>query len=149
MSADLRPAAPNPAMLPHIAPECPYTRLLLFGVRRIAAGGLNDAYAVNALLGGFGINFRRPLVLLRALMAEISRVSTRKLLVAPCCCGRMTDDEAQLLAAIAGANTAPHGAALMLADLLKIRSSLGVLTSAQAVEVCFADLGMPLSPVEA
>lgn len=148
MSADLRPAAPYSGLLPHIAPQCPYTRLLLFGVRRIAAGGLNDAFAVNALLGGFGIHFRRPLVLLRALMAEVSRVSTKKLLVAPCCCGRMTDDEAALLTAIGCANVAPHGAAMILAELLDIRSALGVLTSAQAVEACFADLGMPLAPLE-
>ena len=138
---------PHPApMLPHGAPDCPYARLLLFGVRRMAAAGLNDAHAAHALFAGFGVNFRRPLVLLRALMAEISRVSTRSLLIAPCCCGRMTDDEARLLAVIAGANTTPAGAARMLGDLLHVHSSLGVLTSAQAVEACFADLGMPLSP---
>lgn len=135
---------PAPAMLPHVAPDCPYTRLLLFAMRRMAAGGINDAHAAHALLGGFGLNFRRPLILLRAMMAEISRVSARKLTVAPCCCARMTDDEARMLAIVAGANSTPTGAALMLGDLLGIRSSLGVLTSAQAVNVAFADLGMPL-----
>jgi len=137
-----------PPMLPHVAPYCPFTKLLLFAMRRMAAGGIDDAFAANALIGGFGVNFRRPLVLLRALMAEVSRVSARKLLVAPCCCGRMTDDEARLIAIVAGANRTPTGAALMLGDLLGVRTGLGVLTSAQAVSAAFADLGMPLSPFE-
>lgn len=140
--------SPVPALLPHAAPECPYARLLLFTVRRMAAGGLNDAHAAHALFTGFGIGFRRPLVLLRALMAEVSRVSTKKLLIAPCCCGRTTEDERTLLAVVARANTAPMASARALGGLLHVRSSLGVLTSAQAVAACFADLGMPLSPGE-
>jgi hypothetical protein len=135
-------------MLPHAAPGCPFTKLLLFAMRRMAAGGIDDAFAANALIAGFGINFRRPLVLLRALMAEVSRASSRKLLVAPCCCPRMTDDEARLIAIVAGANALPTGAAVMLGDLLGVRAGLGVLTSAQAVSSAFADLGMPLAPFE-
>ena len=142
------PAQPTRALLPHTVPPGSFEQLLLFAVRRMAAGGLNDAHAAHALFSGFGLHFRRPLVLLRALMAEVSRVSARKLTVAPCCCKRMTDDEARLIAIIAGSNTAPAGAAMMLGDLLKVRNALGVLTSAQAVEICFADLGMPLAPIE-
>ena len=145
MKPNLRRA---PAILPHSSPDCPYSRLLLFAMRRMAAGGLNDAHAAHALIAGFGINFRRPLVLLRALMAEMSRVSGKTLLIAPCCCGRMTDDEARMIAAISGSNDSPAAAARMLGVLLNIETPLGVLTSAQAVESCFADLGMPLSPIE-
>lgn len=148
MKPELEFDIPRGGMLPHRAPHCPFTRLLLFGIRRMAAGGLHDAHAAHALFAGFGINFRRPLVLLRALMAETARASTVKLLVAPCCCPRMTAHEDALLGAIVGANSAPRASAAALADLLHIASALGVLGSAQAVEASFADLGMPLAPGE-
>ena len=46
------------------------------------------------MLGAFGRSYRRPLVLMRAMMLELARASSRKILVAPCCCARMTADEA-------------------------------------------------------
>lgn len=146
MTPLLRPSAAT--MLPHGMTGSPYARLLLFAVRRMAAGGIDDAHAAHALFAGFGIHFRRPLVLLRAMMAEISRVASTQLVVAPCCCARMTDDEARLIAAVAGALDRPRAAARMLDRLLHVRCSLGVLASAQAVASSFADLGMPLAPFE-
>jgi hypothetical protein len=132
-------------MLPHAAPASPYRRLLLFGIRRMAAGGINDAHAAHALFTGFGLSYRRPLVLLRALMAELSRVSTQKLTVAPCCCPRMTADEALMLDVIADAPNDPDGAHVALSRLLHVRTCLGVLGSAQAVASAFSDCGMPLA----
>jgi hypothetical protein len=120
-------------VLPHGAPAEGRSRLLLLAIRRMAAHGLDDAHAAHACLTGFGLGYRRPMILLRALMAEISRASERKILVAPCCCPRMTRDEAALLYAI---ETAPadrfkaHGA---LESLLGTPLCLGALTSAEAL----------------
>lgn len=133
-------------MLPFTVPESPYMRLLLYAVRRMAAGGLNDAFAAQAMIGGFGINFRRPLVLLRAFMGEAARISGKRLMVAPCCCGRMTGDEHALLASIALAEHHPDAAHQALSETVGVHDCLGLLTSAQAVAVSFADLGMPLTP---
>lgn len=134
-----------PTMVPHLVPESAYARLLLYGIRRLAAGGLADAHAAHAFVAGFGIGFRRPLIMLRAFMAEAARVSTAKLVVAPCCCGRMTDDEQALIEAVAISGDDPARAHANLAALLHVRSCLGLVTSAQAVAASFADQGMPLS----
>jgi hypothetical protein len=131
-------------MLPHPGPLENQARLLLFVMRRMATAGLNDAHAAHALIGGFGANFRRPLVLLRALMAGVSRASTRKIMIAPCCCPRMTGAEAALVAAIVAATTRPRVAHARLCALLGIDEALGALASAQAVAQAFADLGRPI-----
>jgi hypothetical protein len=144
MESPMRPTEPSPALLPHAAPASPYRRLLLFAIRRMAAGGIADANAAHAIFTGFGLGYRRPLVLLRALMAELSRVSTAKLTVAPCCCARMTRDEAMLLDLIAEAPFRPEQVHSAMTGLLHVRSCLGALTSAEAVASAFADLGMPL-----
>lgn len=132
------------ALLPHPGPDQQSRRLLLFAIRRLAAAGLNDAHAANAIVGGFGLSFRRPLVLLRALMAEISRASSQRLLVAPCCCPRMTDAEASLLAAVCGSRNDPRGAHALLSATLGVENCLGALSSAQALDQAFSDLGRPL-----
>jgi hypothetical protein len=131
-------------ILPYAVPASPYRRLLLFGLRRMAAGGINDAHAAHAFFTGFGLTYRRPLILLRALMAEVSRISTQRLTVAPCCCPRMTEDEALLIGIIATANGDPDSAHRALTRLLHVRTCLGALGSAQAVSAAFADCGMPL-----
>jgi hypothetical protein len=135
----------SPSLLPHAAPASPYRRLLLFAIRRMAAGGIMDAHAAHAIFTGFGLGYRRPLVVLRALMAELSRISTVHLKVAPCCCPRMTRDEAMLLDLIAEAPTRPKLVHQAMGDLLHVRSCLGALSSAEAVANAFADLGMPLA----
>lgn len=134
----------NLDLLPHAAPDADGPRLLLFAIRRIAAGGLDDAHVVCALIGAFGLSYRRPLVLLRALMAELSRVAERKLMVAPCCCLRTTRDEATLLGVVGTALDDPHRAHRHLGHLLATPHALGALGSAQAVGQAFADLGRPL-----
>ena len=135
----------HPALLPHAAPASPYRRLLLFAVRRIADGGLRDAHAAHALFTGFGLGYRRPLILLRALMAELSRVPTKQLTVAPCCCARMTRDEAMLLDLIAESPVQADQVHDALSELLQVEQCLGALSSAQGVAAAFADHGMPLN----
>lgn len=131
-------------ILPYHAPACASRRLLLFGIRRMASHGLNDAHAASAMIGGFGIGFRRPLVLTRALMAEISRTSAVRLAVAPCCCPRMTGAEAVLLSAVVEARSRPRDMHDALAGALGIRDALGPLITAQALGQAFEDLGRPL-----
>ena len=138
-------AADFSAMLPHPIPADDRARLLLFVIRRMAAGGLNDAHAAAALLGVFGKSYRRPLVLLRALMAELARAAERPIVVAPCCCPRMTENEATLLSAVTEAESSPRTARARLGGLLPGARSLGALSSAQAVNRAFADLGRPLA----
>lgn len=124
---------------------CDNARLLLYAIRRMAAGGLNDAYAANALMTTFGQSFRRPLLLLRAFMAEMARVSQRAVVVAPCCCARTTRDEVQILRIIASAGDHPRLAHGRLTLLLGTDASLGALPSAAAVGQAFTDLGRPVS----
>ncbi len=134
----------EPTHLTHPAPDCPYAQLLLFAMRRMAAGGLHDAFAAHAMLAGFGLRFRRPLLLLRAFMAEAARVSAVTIPVAPCCCRRMTPAEATMVEAIVASVEAPLSAHEALRRLLGVRDCLGLVTSAQAVASAFADAGMPL-----
>ncbi len=133
-------------ILPEAAPACDNSRLLLFAIRRIAGSGLNDAHATHAFFILFGRSFRRPLVLLRALMAEVSRISETKIMVAPCCCPRLTGAEAVLLAAVVTANDRPREAHDRLCAMLGVRECLGALSSAQALAVAFEDCGRPLRP---
>lgn len=132
-------------MLPYAGPAGESDRLLLFALRRVASAGLNDAHAANAFIGVFGLSFRRPLILLRALMAEVSRISERRILVAPCCCPRMTMSEATLMGAIATAVARPHEAHRRICITLGVTNALGALSSAQAMAQSFEDLGRPLA----
>ena len=133
------------ATLPALQPEDPGARLLLFGIRQMGANGLNDASAAHAFLVAFGKGFQRPLILLRALMAEMSAQSSGPIQIAPWCCPRMTGAEAALLDIIARIGTQPQSAGLLLADLLGVRDATGVLVTAHALANAFADVGLPLS----
>ena len=57
-------------------------------VRRIAGHGLHDARATMLALDASGAEFRRLLVLTRALVVDLARTSRRKILLAPCCAAR-------------------------------------------------------------
>lgn len=131
-------------ILPHRMPDGASDRLLLFALRRMASAGIDDAYAANAMLNFFGRGFRRPLVLLRATMAEVSRVSARALMIAPCCCPRSTADEHGLMSAIALSHTDPRAGHDRLAALLKIRHCYTAGETARALSDAFTDLGRPL-----
>lgn len=130
--------------LPAFQSDDPARRLLLFGIRQMGAHGLNDAAAANAFVTAFGKDFRRPLILLRALMAEISALASGPIQIAPWCCPRMTGAEAALLDALASAGRDPARARLILADLLGNRRADSVATTAAAVAGAFADAGLPL-----
>ena len=137
--------APSTArLLPHDAPRDAGARVLLLGVRRLGVGGLSDAQGASLMIGAFGLSFRRPLVLMRALMAELARTSQRSIMIAPSCCCRMTVAESMLLRAVAGANDQPRRAHALLCDLCGIDTAIGVLSSAQALAQAFADLGRPV-----
>lgn len=139
-----RTNTPRHDPLPCAMPDGYGARLFLFAVRRMASGGVDDAHAANALLGAFGRSYRRPLVLMRAMMLELSRASNRKIQVAPCCCGRMTADEAMLVAAASEALDDGPAAYRRAAALIASEGALGALTCIQAVAQSYADLGHPL-----
>lgn len=134
----------SPIDLPRPMPTGYGNRLFLFVMRRMASAGVNDAHAANAMLGAFGRSYRRPLVLMRAMMLELARASSRKILVAPCCCARMTADEGMLMQATGQALRDPKAAYEQLSDLLGNDHALGALTCMQAVAQAHADLGRPL-----
>lgn len=126
------------------APQCRNSRLLLYAIRRMAQGGLNDAFAANAMLSLFGVRSRRPTVLLRALMAEMARTSQRQIIVAPCCCGMMTAAETEVMLVITASQDRSRFAHARVSNLLGVDHALGVLSSAQALAQAFHDLGRPL-----
>jgi hypothetical protein len=139
---------PQPAtlglLLPYPAPDQKTARTLLVALRRIAAGGLEDASATNLFMGSFGIGYRRPLMFLRVLMQELSRVSKRAIPVAPCCCPRMTDGEAAILRAIDGGTANPEAARAALSRVSGTLDLLPALSVAQALAASLEDLGRPL-----
>ena len=125
--------------------HAPTGLFLLRVVRLMAISGVDDARAASLLLSQFGANYRRPLVLMRAMMLELSRASNRKIVLAPPCCGRITGDEALMLSAL-GRSDAEF--ALCHADASKLLDrdvAIGPATCFQAVSQCFADLGAPIS----
>jgi len=126
-------------------PACPNARIALYVMRRIGAHGLPDARAAHAMFTAFGKAFRRPLVLMRALMAEMAATSEGTVQIAPCCCPRLTPAEHAFLTILGRAETEPVVAALLLSDLLSHRRIEGVLASAAAVAAAFADGGRPVA----
>lgn len=141
----MRHAAPaSLAALPHALPACPNARVALFAMRRMGAHGLADARATQAMLVAFGEGFRRPLTLLRALMTDLAASSAMPIAIAPCCCARMTPSERALLTVLSRVETQVDRSAYLLGDLLGQRRVEGVLASAAAVAMAFADEGRPI-----
>ena len=132
------------AHLPHPMATCPDARLALFVMRRIGAHGLQDACAVQAMVNGFGVGFRRPLMLARALMIDLTATATGAIAIDPCCCARIMSAQHSLLAVLASAGTRPELPLLLLQDLLGSRRVDGTLASAAALEAAFADAGRPI-----
>lgn len=131
-------------IVPHPVPDGRVARTLLLAIRRIAAGGLDDAYAANLFMGTLGMGYRRPLMFLRVLMREVSRVSQRSVPIAPCCCPRMTEGEAAFLLAIESGRSAPEVARAALARTTGTLDMLPALSIAQALGDALDDLGRPL-----
>jgi len=121
-------------------------RILLQGIRRIGTGGLHDADTAQRMIGAFGLSFRRPLVLLRTMMAELAHISHRPITIAPASCHRMTIAESMLLAAIARAEEKPALAEDIFRRLCGVEQTGSLLTCAQALARAFADQGRPIEP---
>ena len=132
-------------LVPHSAPDNDVARAVLIALRRIAAGGLEDASATNLLIGTFGIGYRRPLMFLRVLMQELSRVSQRAIPIAPCCCSRMTEGEAAILRAIESGSANPASARAALSRITGTLDLSPALSVAQALGDALQDLGRPIS----
>lgn len=135
----------EPTLADHAALAVHPTRTLVFAMRRIALHGLNDAHAANAMLGQFGLGYRRPLILLRAMMLEIARAAARTITLAPYCCARLTADEANVMRALELAEHEAQAAHAMLAETLGTDDCLGAVTTAQALAQACLDLGKPLA----
>lgn len=142
--APAQPPAAFASTLPAAMPRDPNARLLLFAFRRLGAHGLNDAHTAHAMLQAFGESFRRPLLLLRTMMADLAHTATCPIAIAPCCCMRMTAAEATMLTIVSRAETAPETARLLLGDLIGVRRPDGVLASVTALAQAFADAGRPI-----
>lgn len=132
-------------IVPHPLPESRVARTILLAIRRMAAGGLDDAHASNLMMGTLGLAYRRPLMFLRVLMAEVSRVSERSIAIAPCCCPRMTDGEAAFLLAIESGRDHPHVARAAFARITGTLDMLPALSVAQALGDALDDTGRPLA----
>lgn len=141
--------APSPALpvtaLPHALPDCANARVVLFAMRRMGANGLSDARAAHGFFTAFGEAFRRPLLLMRNLMADLAANASVPIAIAPCCCGRMTPSEQVLLAIVARVETRTDSARLLMQDLLGQRHVDGALASAAALAAAFADEGRPVA----
>lgn len=134
-------------LIPDIRPASLHNssaRLFLSTARFMAIGGVEDAQPASLMLAHFGRNYRRPLVLMRALMLEIARISRRTIMMAPPCCARMTADEALMLSALRRDEGDTLRAHEDCCALLGREDALGPLTCFQAVAQCFEDLGQPV-----
>lgn len=128
-------------MLPHVAPVCGDARTLLFAIRRMAVDGLHDAFATNALFAAYGLRYRKPLVLLRALLVDIARTARSNIIVAPCCVPRMTAHEYALLSAISD----PADGAFYMEPLLKPHTASSAVTTIAALSETLIEMGRPVT----
>lgn len=136
------------ALIPHLAPTGRVPRTLLLAIRRLAAGGLSDASAANLFMGTFGIGYRRPLMFLRVLMSEVSRVAGQPITIAPCCCPRMTDGEASFLFIVGQSRANPEAARARIARMAGTLDCLPALSVAQALADALDDIGHPMNLAE-
>ncbi|MFM9978581.1 MAG: DUF6628 family protein [Sphingomonadaceae bacterium] len=134
------------SLMPHTAPDARAPRTLLFVIRRLAAHDLDDAHAANAMLAAFGMHYRRPLMFMRVLLTELARVSQQPIVIAPCCCPRMTEGEAAILLAIDIARAHPDVVRSALARIAGSLDVLPVLSVAQALGDALDDIGRPFRP---
>ncbi len=134
--ADTRMAGMNRSDAPRL--------LFLKTARLMAIGGANDARATSIMIGWFGRNYRRPLVLMRAMMLEMARISQRRIQLAPPCTNRLTRDEALMLRALSRPESQIDSCHEDACTLLAVDNALGTATCLQAVANCFEDLGAPL-----
>lgn len=131
------------SLLDHSVPDDQATRVLLAAMRRMAVGGLDDAEAQATMLGLFGLGYRRPLILLRLLMATFARTARHQIAIAPACCHRMTCAERTMLETVCAPDE--RRAKDAAARLLGTGDCAETAVAAQALAQAFADLGRPLA----
>ena len=127
-------------LLPHALPADPHAQIVLFALRRMAICGLRDARAAQAFFLHFGVGYRRPLVLLRALVTEIAHEARGSVTVAPCCMPRMTNDERAILGMIA----CPETGRAALADALGRADAIRTLDLGRALTEALVSAGRPV-----
>ncbi|KRA82957.1 hypothetical protein ASD76_02400 [Altererythrobacter sp. Root672] len=119
------------------------TRTVLFALRRMAVHGVRDANACWLMLDLFSTGFRRPLVLLRAFMLELSHASRGPIQVAPCCTPRMTEDESLILRILFGAANDLAAAEDLLVDLTRNPGVAEPLSAAAVFGRCLTAAKLP------
>jgi hypothetical protein len=131
-------------LLPHLAPSAQPARDVLVAMRLMAAGGIDNAHAANTMIATCGIGYQKPLIFLRMLMEEVSRIARQPIAVAPCCCSRMTEGESAFLELIETASDATPNARAALTRLTGTLDHLPALFVAQGLGTAMADLGRPV-----
>jgi hypothetical protein len=111
----------------------------------MAIHGLHDAYVTMLMLEHFGLHFRKPLVLMRALLMEVSQTTRQPIQIAPCCAPRMTPAENSLLRAMACAAQDPAQAGEHLRELTDAPAIEGLLATTRVLASAFVDPGRVLS----
>lgn len=135
---------PAPTPLHTARLESPALRLTLLLIRRMAAQGIDDAHATQTALGLFGLGYRRPLILLRAMLVEMARASNRRIQISPCCRLHMTEDEALLIKTITLARPQDMNAHQAMSTLLGGSNHLPSLSAAMAYHDALGDMGHPV-----
>jgi hypothetical protein len=128
-------------ILPHTAPHDGPTRAVLVAMRRMAIHGLHDASAALLMFEHFGLHFRKPLVLMRALLLEVSQTTRKPIQIAPCCAPRMTPAENALMRAMASAHNDPAKARQHLRDLTQAPAIEGLLATTLVLASALHDSG--------
>jgi len=131
-------------LLPAPLPQDRGGRLLLLALRRMGAHGLHDAATAQHYLAALGQHFRRPLLMTRIAVHEVSAAAMTPIQIAPCCCPRLTAAESGLLGAAASALANPDRARLLLGDLLATRHPDGALAALTAAATAYRDCGLPI-----
>lgn len=114
--------------------------------RRMGAQGLHDAATAAMFVARLGIGFPRPLVLMRTFMFELASASRRRIVLAPCCALRMTEDENSIIATLTWAREAPEISATMLEALTASADIAVPLTCAAAYAEALCAIGRPIIP---
>jgi hypothetical protein len=131
-------------LLPHLAPAQQPARNVLVAMRLMAANGIHDAHAAQTMIATCGIGYQKPLIFLRILMEEVSRVAKHPIAIAPCCCPRMTTGEASFLELIETASDSTPEARAALTRLTGTLDHLPALFVAQGLSSAMANLGRPV-----
>lgn len=130
-------------LLPMPIPNDRTTRTVLFALRRMAVHGVRDANACWLMLDLFSARFRRPLVLLRAFLLELSHASRGPIRVAPCCTPRMTEDESLILRVLFGAANDLAAAEDLLVELTRNPGVAESLSAAAAFHRSLTPAAVP------